>query len=628
MRRNKILSLIGGLALSLLSSCDSYLDVVPDNLATIEDAFSMRTNAEKYLFTCYSYMPRHADVQTNIGLLGGDEIWAYTRPESGGNFNFNHQVFEIARGLQTKLDPVGNYIWDSMYRAIRDCNIFLENIEMVPDMDELEKRQWISEVKFLKAYYYFYLIKHYGPVPLIADNLPIDASIEEVRVSRNPVNECFEYVINLLDDSVKNLPIQITDPLSNLGRITQTIALSLKAKILVYYASPLYNGNNDFTGLVNEDGTPLLPSVYDDQRWVRAAAACKTAIDVCEAQGFQLNIYQNAVRPLSQDILTELSIRNAFTEKWNTEVIWANTQSNATDIQRFASAFVNELNTDNTEIRHELGVPIKIAESFYTENGVPIEEDNSWDYNARFETKVATATDYPHIQINYETTNLHFNREVRYYANVGFDGGIWYGQGKYDEGDLFYIRTKLKQPNNGGSTGNYIKKYVHFENVQTPPKGYSVNAYPWPIIRLADLYLLYAEALNEVEGPSAPDVKLYLDKVRERAGLEGVDVSWATYSTNPNKPQSKDGLREIIQQERQIELAFEGQRYYDIRRWKTAPIVMNNNITGWDELKEFSEFYSKPRVIATQTFGIKDYFLPIKDSYILRNKNLVQNLGW
>ncbi|WNH10722.1 RagB/SusD family nutrient uptake outer membrane protein [Thalassobellus suaedae] len=161
MKLNKIWNLIV-IACIALSSCDSYLDVVPDNLATIDDAFSLRVNAEKYLFTCYSYMPKHADPANNFGLLGADEIWAFNSAP-GSSKNFEHRIFDTAKGGQNKIDPIGNEIWDNMYKAIRDCNIFLENIDIVPDMDVLEKREWIAEVKFLKAYYHFYLLKHYTP---------------------------------------------------------------------------------------------------------------------------------------------------------------------------------------------------------------------------------------------------------------------------------------------------------------------------------------------------------------------------------------------------------------------------------------------------------------------------------
>jgi hypothetical protein len=626
MKQNKIWSLIV-VAFVFLGSCDSYLDVVPDNLATIDDAFSLRVNAEKYLFTCYSYIPNHSDPASNFGLVGGDEIWAFNSAP-GSSKNFEHRIFDTAKGGQNKIDPIGNEIWDNMYKAIRDCNIFLENIDIVPDMDPLEKREWIAEVKFLKAYYHFYLIKHYGPIPIIDESLPIDATIDQVRVSRQPVDDCFNFVVSLLDESAENLPLEITDPVSALGRITQPIALALKAKVLTFHASPLFNGNTDLAALANNDGTQLFNQVYDETRWATAATACKAAIDLCESLGFKLHEFQNTIgKPLSDATLTQLSLRTAITEKWNTEIIWANTQSIVSSLQRFVTPFVDETNTDNSQIRHELGIPLKITDQYYTKNGVPINEDNTWDYNGRFSTRAAVTADYPNVHTNYVTANYNFDRENRYYANVGFDGGIWYGQRKFDEDDLFYIRTKAKQQNNSNATGSYIKKLVHYENVQTPPTSYSVNSYPWTIIRLADLYLLYAETLNEANGPS-PEVKLYLDKIRERAGLEGVDDAWANYSTNPSKPQTKEGLRSIIHQERTIELAFEGKRYWDIRRWKTAPVIMNSDVLTWNLGQETAALYSMPRVVFTQKFGTKDYFLPIKDSYIIRNRNLVQNLGW
>ena len=147
--------------LFIIFSCGDYLDVVPDNVATLEDAFSLRTTAEKSLFTCYSYMPNHGNVESDFGLLAGDEIWAFSSAPAGagGREFFNHRIFRVARDLQNKIEPIGNFIWDDMYKAIRDCNIFLENIDSVQDMDELEKREWKSEVLFLKAYYHFFLLK-------------------------------------------------------------------------------------------------------------------------------------------------------------------------------------------------------------------------------------------------------------------------------------------------------------------------------------------------------------------------------------------------------------------------------------------------------------------------------------
>jgi hypothetical protein len=151
--------------------------------------------------------------------------------------------------------------------------------------------------------------------------------------------------------------------------------------------------------------------------------------------------------------------------------------------------------------------------------------------------------------------------------------------------------------------------------------------YPWPEMRMADLYLLYAEALNELNGPEA-EAYQWIDLVRSRAGLQSVEESWSNYSTDPSKYQTQSGLREIIHQERSIELAFEGQRYWDLLRWKTAHIELNNAIRGWDISQKDAASYYQPLLLFNQRFSLRDYLWPIEIGEIRINKNLVQNTGW
>ena len=188
--------------LGLVPSCKKFLDVVPDNIATIENAFTQRTSAEKYLFTCFSYMPRHGNHDNNVAMTAGDEIW-YMYPSRDVSTNF----WNIARGEQNASNPLGDF-WSGdrggtkLYQGIRDCNIFLENIGKVKDMNDSEKNRWIAEVKFLKAYYHFYLLRLYGPIPLVRQNLPISSTPEETQVYREPVDSCFNYIVSLLDEAV------------------------------------------------------------------------------------------------------------------------------------------------------------------------------------------------------------------------------------------------------------------------------------------------------------------------------------------------------------------------------------------------------------------------------------------
>ncbi len=619
-----------GMSLVLLTlvSCKKYLDVVPDNVATIDNAFTLRTQAQKYLFTCFSYMPVEGDLADDPGILGGDELWDIATKGS---------YFNIAKGLQNKTAPVGDR-WQQMYRALRDCNIFLENIGRVPDMDEAEKNKWIAEVKFLKAYYHFYLVRMYGPIPMVKVNLPIDASVEEVKVKRDPVDSCFNYIVTLLNEATNNLPLTVINPASESGRITQPVALALKAKVLVTAASPLFNGNTDQATLKNTDGVQLFNQLYSKVKWDSAAIACKKALEVSRAAGNALYEY---VPPLAQSNLsatlkTQMSIRNSFADKWNSEIIWANTQTIAatTALQKLAATWWDPAFQDGTVVKGEFSPPLKIAEMFYSKNGVPINEDKTYNYAGRFGIRVATASDKLLIKEGYTTANLNFDREARFYANLGFDGGIYYGQGKYDDTqDLFYLQAKYKERNGFGKsnintvTGYYVKKYVHFQNVIGLGTAYSVTTYPWPLIRLADLYLMYAEALNEANGPSQ-DAYDAINIVRKRAALPTVELAWSTYSTNPNKYLNKDGLRQIIQRERLIELAFESQRFWELRRWKLAAQELNNPVTGWDIMQNVPQDYYRPITIFSQSFTAKNYFWPIRDSNIEENRNLVQNLGW
>src|SRR3546814_489314 len=313
MKTYKILTLTVLVLLGSLSSCKQYLDVVPDNVATIDNAFANRHEAEKYLFTCYSYIPRNGDLGDDPGMVGGDELWRF---ENEGGF------FSLAKGFQNIVGPLGGR-WGTYFRAIHDCNIFLENIGKVADIEETEKNRWIAEVTFLKAYYHFTLIKMYGPIPLLKENFSTDVSAEMAQVSRDPVDSCFNYVVQLIDEASVNLPDVIRDPAKEMGRITRPAALSIKALALVTAASPLFNGNTDQAQLINPDGTVLFNLEYSAAKWDAAAVACKEAIDACEAAGMQLYEYLHAFNQynLTDTIMTQLSIRNSITERWNDEII-------------------------------------------------------------------------------------------------------------------------------------------------------------------------------------------------------------------------------------------------------------------------------------------------------------------
>lgn len=637
MIMKKSLVYIYSSALLFFGSCQSYLDIIPDNIATIENSFNMRVSAERFLYSCYSYLPKLSNIELNPAFTAGDEFWLHEF--------YNMPAWNIARGFQNVTNPymnfwqgttgVGSNQMTDLYQAIRDCNIFLENVENVPDLSNAEKLRWIAEVKFLKAYYHLFLIRMYGPIPLKKENLPINASVEEVKVPRDPVDDCFDYVVELLDEATPDLPPYITQEASELGRITQPIALSIKAYALVLAASPLFNGNPDYANFRDKQGRLLFNPNFSIEKWEMAKRAAKDAIDACEAAGNRLYYYNQSGQQynVSDQIRTEMNIRNAVAEKWNAEIVWGHTNSMTGNMQRQSTPRgVDPATRANSNVHGNAAVPLKIAAQFYSKNGVPIEEDLQWDYAGRFDLQTGTSNDRYYIKEGYTTAKFNFDREPRYYANLGFDGGIWYGMGRFNDNDTWFVSSKKGDPasnvarDKSNFTGIWGKKLVNYQN-SIGETSYTIEQYPWPIIRLANVYLLYAEAVNEVDGPTE-EVFEFLDLIRERAGLQGVVESWQQYSRNPSKPNTKEGLREIIHQERLIELALEGQRFWDLRRWKKAIDVLNAPITGWDIEQKTPEGYYRERVLYTQSFSTRDYLWPIRENELLANKNTIQNPGW
>ncbi|MFA5327674.1 MAG: RagB/SusD family nutrient uptake outer membrane protein [Prolixibacteraceae bacterium] len=626
--------------LSTFSSCN-YLDVVPDNVATIEYAFRNRTVTEKYLYTCYSYLPSQGSIYYDPAMSGSDDSWFHTFiPWSTRN---------IAKGQQNSSAPYMNF-WTNerganknLWQGIRDCNIFLENIDNVIDIPEYEKKRWKAEVKFLKAYLHFYLFRLYGPIPIVDKNLPISASVDEVKVYRESVDDVVKYITDLMAEAAVDLPdekgvIEGTEA----GRFNNLIAMSTRAEVFVYAASPLFNGNANYAGIVDNRGVQLFPQTYDENKWKVAADACKEAIDICQEQGKSLyNIVDVLAENAPEPFRLQTTYRQAICDRWNKELIWGGTNYECTDLSRQAQAKIMRFTAEHNSIRSEWGPTLKMINTYYSKNGVPIDEDIEWLnqgwYDNRYKIRPEPSSDDEkyYIKEGEKTVYLHYNREPRFYASIGFDRGIYFGNGYYSFPDdvkytAFFAKehSGLSSASEGFSiTGYSVKKMHSFKNAVVIDRN-SVEYYPFPVMRLADLYLLYAESLNEAYGP-VDEAFVYLDAIRSRAGLNGVKESWANYSSNPVKPNQKEGLREIIQNERNIELAFEGKRFWDIRRWKQIS-TLNEQPQGWNASGENAEdFYNVTYVSQVPvSFSVKDYFWPIKEYDLSVNKNLIQNYGW
>jgi hypothetical protein len=637
----------------IFTSCeDDYLDVVPDNIATIDLAFNTRSTAENFLSTCYTYIPEHAHVEQNFSLLAGDEVWYYAE----NDFYMNNETsFRVAKGMQNSSSPYLNY-WEggrgaprSLFNALRDCNIFLDNLVAVPGLEEEERIRWLDEVKVLKAFYHFWLMQMYGPIPIVDTNIPVSAPSTETNVYRASIDEVVTYLTDLLDEVIvaDNLPGLINYVYTEQGRITMPIAKALKAKILMLSASPIFNGNTDFSSLIDNQGNSLVNQSYDPQKWVLAKDALLDAIESAEANGhslYQFNQQLPIIGGISDQITQELSLRAAITEPFNSEIIWAFSADWTGELQQWCQP---RWTADHSALfgytKKSHAPTLNMVETFYTRNGVPIDEDISWEYGNRFDVVQTPILDADnenyhefYIEDDYATAKLHTFREPRFYSTLGFDGGKWFSLETENINFIPHLNAKAGAPSGKQGfeiysiTGYFAKKLVHYENIISL-EGSTIQGYSFPIIRLSDLYLMYAEASNETKAAPDADVYEYIQKVRDRAGLDvGGDLvsTWQMHSANPSKPSTKDGMRAIIHQERMIELALEGHRYWDLRRWKLAGEYFSKPIRGWDIFKpDVAGFYEVENIFY-RNYLTKDYLWPISQTELLRNPNLIQNPGW
>ena len=630
MKKKFIIILLAG-----LFSCDNYLDIVPDQTQQVDLLFERKEVAYTALATCYAYLPKNDGVYTSFMTMS-DEITTPISKETDG--------VRIMKGQQSASNPKFG-LWSgwsdqgSLWEGIRHCNILIENIHNVVDMTEEEMNSWAAEAKFLKAYYHFLLFTYYGPIPIVDENLPISASDNEVRVKRSTVDQSVDYIVQTIDDAILDLPVRELSS-NDLGRIDQVIAKSIKSRILLYAASPLFNGNSEmYSGFINEYGEHYFNQTYDQTKWDLAKDASLDAINAALENG--VGLYEFSSTPPnyedeyeeSEFLRTLYDLKYTIVDKWNSELIWGNSNPVRDNDwwQMQAACMMKNPSASSVEAAWQWIAPtLRIAELFYTENGLPIDQDLTYDFQNRFNTATVGASQNYQAQYGTTTAKLNLNREPRFYSSLGFDrgynrtwGNLWQLRMKKGE-----IHGRIANSDDYLITGYALKKLVHPDS---EGDGYNkIVTYAWPMIRLSELYLNYAEAINESVGPNQEAYDA-LNAVRERAGISSVEDAWgnASISATLNKHTTQDGFREIIRQERLIELSFEGNRYNDIRRWKQAEQYFNSPVFGWSVDETSVSGYYNITQVGTRSFNSpRDYFHPISINEITINPNLTQNLGW
>ena len=629
------------LSATLVFGCD-YLDMVPENdIQTVETIFEQRENADTWLRGLYGVMPNMITNLSNVAYFGADELAAC---ESHRNSQWYTGAFKVSDGLEMSQDPYDN-LWGSMYILIRDCNTFIENIDNVYNMTSGEKKQWKGEVLALKAYAYFELVRRYGPIVLVPKNLPADANISQLQLPRMHVDTCFKEIVNLLDEAIEYLPTSIAAGYERKPYIHLEAAHALKARALLYAASPLFNGNEFYMHFKGKIGEPLVSTSYDPEKWRLAAEAADKAVEVCEQGGFTLcegttgkpTALLNTMMDIEQSAYSLFSNPEYMLE-WKVMSGWW-----------FPMYGLPRLKSDDPNYSDQLDGSIsptmKMVEMYYTEHGLPIESDVTWNYAGRYQLAKETSVLYKDVvMLNTDVLQLHLRREPRFYACIAADRTYWqrgtntiwddYNLPVYAyKGESFGTTMDIVVSNTPQNPGGYWLKKHSQSSVNNVSYFSSMSGITACIIRLAEVYLIQAEAWNEYL--TQPDEKVYapLNKVRKRAGIDDVVTAWKSYSNQPGKVDTKEGMREIIRQEINIELAFEGQRYWNLRRWKIAELELNEKQYGWNILGESARtFYNNfegPIVIWSKSkfTAPRNYLTPIKAEEILIS-GMVQNPGW
>jgi len=614
--KHKLLYLILALAIVELFSCKKYLDIVPPNTGTIEAAFENEASAKNFLFSLYSYMPTENSGSGTISSAATEEavmVWQ------------NNIISALLRGEQNSSNPLFNY-WEgknctpaiSSFEGIRQCYIFLDNIDKVSDISPSDKTRMKGEATFLVAYYHYLMLRQYGPIPIVTHVVDFNSANEaDIYPERKPYDECINYIAGKFDEAAAMLPAKM--PVQNeLGRVSSVIAKSIKSRMLLTAASPLFNGNTEYYGnLKSKAGTPLMNLSYDKEKWKRAADAIKEAIDAAQQAGIRLYQFSDYKGPTDFFDNTPfnkgmIAHRMAMVDPWNVELIWGySNPENSYGWQANCSPL-------NSYSYNGIGPSLKTVETYYTANGLPIDKDPDWDYQNRYNVNASAGT-----------LNLNLNREPRYYASIAYDNGVYYINGKaqtvnFKAGEKEGWRSGAT---NYSATGFLIQKVVNPQTV-SDAQNFTLVKYPWPIIRLAELYLSYAEALNEYYGETMQgDVLQNLNKIRERAGIPTVEAAWALSGHTGSFSQSE--MRLIIRQERTIELAFEGHHFWDIRRWKLGDQYFNKTIYGMNIQGADENSFNQIKPILTPVFKTPaNYLFPISVNELSKNKNLVQNPGW
>lgn len=675
-------------ATAFLTSCSDYLDTDKyfKDQQSLEHIFNNKNNTLEWLALSYS-------------RLQGDNIEIGHSDNNPTNFCDDMTFNEGNNGDRYRKFKLGEYgdgysydtyyknSWPWSYVAIRQASVFIHNAHANDELTQDEIDVLIGEAHFLRGYFYWLLIRKYGPVPIMPDEgADFSESYDNLSYPRNTFDECVDFICKDMIEAAKRLPDR-RDNL-NSARPTKGAALAVRAKVLTYAASPLYNGNTEMADFTDKTGRQLISQQYDERKWAVAAAAGKDFLDYNDQAGVY-KIHTVGIRKTAEDTSYPTTIippkcepysSQNFPDGWadidpfesyrsvfngelsmaeNEEVIFTRGQNNRT----------NNLIPDGQEgsveigvkdlVKHQLpnslggwnihGVTQKQCDAYAMADGTPYDREKVMaQYGPGNEfTTINNKALHPYDHLPDNGIYMGYaNREPRFYASVAYSGTIWPGasttEDRYHNQQIFYYRGEQDGRVNSNerwvNTGIGVMKYVHPYDINVGNNA-SIRDKADPALRYADLLLLYAEALNNLttsyEIASWDGTQTYtisrdvnemhrgVKPVRMRAGVP--DYTDEVYA-------DRDQFFNAIVHERQIEFFAENQRYFDLRRWKIAEEHEAEQIYGCNTLmdrRNALQFYNPVRVPKLQTsFSRRQYFWPVSWDELRRNKNLTQAPGW
>ena len=617
----KLLSiLLAGATALTFTSCDDYFDDVPDNATSLEAVFANRGQSLKWLSNIYTYIPDNTNVRYNSRTNGN---WPMASIE--GYLPWDHIVANniILGTLYPSTDFVKSQ-WTEYYRGIQYANIYLANIDKNSAM-LADEREWSkAEVHALRAYFYFNLVKEFGPVPLIGDKVySVDTPLDEMMMPRNTLDECWDYIIAELKAALDGGRLKSTFGEDGSvdsqykGNLTQEAVEGILAEVYLYRASYLFNGDPYYQTMANKDGKKLFPQSKDMQKWKDARDAAKRIID---SGKFKL-VLRDQSGKLVDNVKKADPYKSCFYSAIgrvdNEEMIFLRTNADndsyiikprhtgiSGNVDRGAGAYSIPLQfidlffmSNGKRIDDVEQKPISQVTTFKaddpvypvydTENLTSKDKDgNDVAMNARNSLSTTKYVDR-FSSYNYFTPGSgkgimkqFYCREPRFYLAVTFQNRRW----DYDQANTYY--TDMSFNGNSGSDGKTHDYPIFGTIVRKLYWEKESNIDGAVMLRLGEVYLNYAEACAQL-GENKEALK-YVNLIRSRAGINEYALNRAEEGTKDARNKSKiyvgdlehnqELLLKVIYRERLIELSYESKHYFDVRRWGVADMAEGD---GW-----------------------------------------------